>query len=86
MDNEKSQRPIDRLRIGALTASIWENQGANGEGKFYTARIERRYQDGDGNWKTTHSFGRNHLLAVAKLADQAHTRILALEQRESSAD
>ena len=86
MDNEKSQRPIDRLRIGGLTASIWENQGASGEGKFYTARIERRYQDGDGNWKTTQSFGRNHLLALAKLADLAHTRILALEQSESSGD
>ena len=86
MDNEKSQRPVDRLRIGELTASIWENQGANGEARFYTARIERRYQDSGGNWKTTHSFGRNHLLAVAKLADQAHTCILALEQREPSGD
>ncbi|MCY3759017.1 MAG: hypothetical protein OXG96_14955 [Acidobacteria bacterium] len=86
MDNDKSHRPIDRLRIGGITASIWENQGANGDAKFYTARIERRYQDGDGNWKTTQSFGRNHLLAVAKLADQAHTRILALEQQESAGD
>ena len=86
MDKEKSQRPVDRLRIGALTASIWENQGTNGEGKFYTVTIERSYRVGEGDWKTTHSFGRNHLLAVAKLADQAHTRILALEQRESAAD
>ena len=86
MDNEKSQRPVDRLRIGALVASIWENQAADGEGKFYAARIERRYQDADGNWKTTHSFGRNHLLALAKLADQAHTRILELEQNPAAAD
>ena len=86
MDNAKSNKPVDRLRIGALTASIWENQGVNGEGKFYAVTFERSYRVGEGDWKTTQSFGRNHLLAVAKLADQAHTRILALEQRESSPD
>ena len=84
MDNEKSQKPMEKLRIGRLVASIWENRGANGEGKFYTARIDRRYRDGEGNWKTSASFGRDDLLIVAKLADQAHTRILALEQRESA--
>ena len=86
MDNEKSNKPVERLRIGRLVASIWGNQGGDDNSKFYTARIDRRYRDGEGNWKTSGSFGRDDLLVVAKLADQAHTRILALEQRESSGD
>ena len=86
MDNDKTNRPVERLRIGRLSASIWENQGANGESKFYTVTIDRRYRDGEGTWKTGRSFGRDDLLGVAKLADQAHTRILALEQRDADTD
>lgn len=86
MDNEKTNRPVERLRIGRLSASIWDNQSANDDGKFYTVTIERRYRDGEGTWKTGRSFGRDDLLGVAKLADQAHTRILALQQREAESD
>ena len=41
----------------------------------------RLYKEAD-QWKTTQSFGRNDLLVLAKVADQAHSRIFALPQEE----
>ena len=37
----------------------------------------RFYKDGD-QWKSTHSFGRNDLLVLAKVADFADTRLFQL--------
>ena len=39
------------------------------------------YKDGDA-WKRTQSFGRNDLLLLAKVADQARSRIFELQQEE----
>ena len=39
------------------------------------------YKDGD-EWKSTQSFSRNDLLLLAKVADQAHSRIFELQQAE----
>ena len=38
-------------------------------------------KDGD-EWKNTQSFSRNDLLLLAKVADQAHSRIFELQQEE----
>ena len=44
-----------------------------------TSPSRRLYKEAD-QWKTTQSFGRNDLLVLAKVADQAHSRIFALPQ------
>ena len=52
----------------------------------YNVTFSRLYKEGD-QWKSTHSFGRNDLLVLAKVADQAHTRIFELSQeKEQEAD
>ena len=38
-------------------------------------------KDGE-EWKSTQNFGRNDLLVLAKVADQAHSRIFELPQEE----
>ena len=40
--------------------------------------FERRYRDAAGNWHSTQSFDKSHLLSLAKLADQADTEITRL--------
>ena len=47
----------------------------------HNVTFSRLYKDGD-QWKSTQSFGRNDLLVLAKVADQAHTRIFELPQQE----
>ena len=70
---ETKTPPVDKVRVGLVTASIWKNQTE--KGVFYNVTFERRYKDGD-QWKSTHSYGFNDLLDLAKAADLAHTRII----------
>ena len=69
-----NQKPVDEIRIGRVKATIWHN-----------VTFSRLYKDGD-QWKSTQSFGRNDLLVLAKVADQAHTRIFELPQQEDVED
>ena len=66
------QRPANELRIGSIKATIWKNDTA--AGVRYNVTLSRLYKDGE-QWKSTESFGRDDLLVVAKVADQAHTWI-----------
>ena len=79
-----NQRPTATVRIGAVKAAIWQNQA--GDRTRYNVTFSKSYRDAEGQWKTTHSFGRNDLLVLAKVADQAHSRIVELEQGEEAAE
>ena len=74
----KKNAPVAKVSVGLQTASIWKNES---EGRaFYNVTFDRRYRDAEGNWKSTGSYGRDDLLALAKLADLAHTKVLELQQ------
>lgn len=79
--SETANPPVAKLRIGLITASIWER--ILPDGTFYSASFERRYRDKEGQWHTSHSFNTEELLALSKLADQAHSRILELRGNQS---
>lgn len=70
--DRSGNRPVDKVRIGDISATIWEQQG------FYNATLERNYQDRQGEWKSTHSFGPKDLVVVAKVADMAADRMTQL--------
>ena len=73
-------KPVAELRIGAVEATVWENEV--GGITRHNVTFSRIYRDG-GQWKTTHSFGFNNLLTLVKLANQAHTLIA---ERNAEAD
>ena len=73
-------KPVTEVRIGRIKATIWRN-GAE-EHPRHNVTFSRLYKDGD-QWKSTQSFGRNDLLVLAKVADQAHSRIFELSQKEA---
>lgn len=75
-NGESAKPPVAKLRIGLLSASIWERTTDNGT--FHTVTFERRYRDANGDWHGTQSFDRSNLLTLAKLADQADTEIARL--------
>lgn len=76
-----AQPPVDKLRLGNLTATIWRNLDKQSN-PFFTCTLTRSYTDDEGNWHESPTFGRGDLLKVAKLADQAHSRIEGLIQEE----
>jgi len=71
------QQPIAQVRIGAIRAAIWKNEG--GDRARYNVTFQRLYKDGD-QWKSSDSFGRDDLLVLAKVADLAHTRIFEIQE------
>lgn len=76
--NETAKKTPDaKVSVGLQTASIWKNES---QGRaFYNVTFDRRYRNGNGEWKSTDSYGPDDLLALAKLADLAHTKILELQ-------
>jgi hypothetical protein len=61
--------PAKEIRIGLLKATIWANK--KDDGKWYSVTLSRSYKDGDDQWKTSHSFGKDDLLVASQLLQQA---------------
>ena len=66
-------KPVQTFRIGNDQAAIWKNSSEKGD--FYNVTFNRSYKSGE-QLKNSSSFLQRDLLAVSKLADQAHTWIL----------
>ena len=75
---EKKQ-PKHQIRIASVKASIWENSTESGT--RYNVTFERLYKDGE-EWKYSESFGRDDLLVLSKVADQAHTYLCKQLQKD----
>jgi len=78
-----NNKPVAEVRIGAVKAAIWPNQTESGVVR-HNVTFSRIYKDANGDWKSTSSFGRDDLLVVAKVADQAHTRIFEVANGHSA--
>ena len=76
MQNAKT-KPINEVRLGHLKAAVWKNDTESGV--RYNVTFSRLYKDGD-QWKSTDSFGRDDLLLLGKVADQAHSWICSQTQ------
>jgi len=69
----RAKAPVKTLRLGRIKAAVWENE--NDRQRFYNVTFARSYLDETKNWHDSDSFGRDDLLLLAKLADQAHSFI-----------
>jgi hypothetical protein len=80
---ETAKPPVAKLRLGLLNASIWER--VTEKGTFHNVTFERRYRDNNGERHSTHSYDASDLLALAKLADQAHSKLLEFRATKAAA-
>ncbi len=76
------EKPVHEIRLGSIKAAIWKN--STEQGTRFNATFERIYKDGE-QWKSTSSFGREDLLALAKVADHAHSWIHEQKQQGGEA-
>jgi hypothetical protein len=51
----KGSPPVAKVRLGAISLSIWENQSQDGR-IFYSFNLGRSYQDEAGTWHNTDTF------------------------------
>lgn len=78
----QKQKPTHEVRLGHVKAAVWKNEVENGV--RYNVTFSRIYKDGDNGWKSTDSFGRDDLLQLGKVADQAHSWIFEQSQGEDN--
>jgi hypothetical protein len=64
------KQPANEIRIGRIRCTAWANPGPHGP--RYNFTFSRLYKPEGGGWKDTSYFGRDDLLTVARLAQEAH--------------
>lgn len=70
-------QPVHKIRVGALSASIWKQNGD--KGPMYNVSFQRSYREGE-DWKTSTSFGKHDLLPLSLIATRAFEWIAAQAQ------
>jgi len=78
---ETNAAPDRRYKIGLNYLSFWANQ--TDSGTDYGIKLHRRYRDPEGNWHSTDTFRYDDLLAVAKLAQVAHTELMYRQEAKN---
>lgn len=78
------RRPAHEVRLGRIKATVWANHHPE-QGTWYSVSIQRRFKDGQGQWQSATSYGRDDLPLVAKVAEIAHTWIFQLHQQQTPA-
>jgi hypothetical protein len=74
--------PAKKFRAGAISATIWLNQGQKDGNsvEYKTISIERNYTDKDGNWQSTNSLRVNDLPKASIVLQKAYEHIVLKEQ------
>jgi len=66
--DKANKQPVQKIRHGAVSASIW-SQDAD-RGPVFNVTFQGSYRDED-TWKDSTSFGRNNLLVISLIAARA---------------
>ena len=75
-------KPIETLRDGSLSATIWKNESE--KGAFFSVQLTRVYEDQHGNLHDSNSFTGAELLRIANLATKAYELTSSLRREEKA--
>lgn len=80
------QLPVARIKVGQVSAAVWENQVQmpGGSVKILKASVQRRYKDKNGRWQSTTSFGRNEIPLAIHCLQQAFEKIVEMQNQEAT--
>lgn len=70
----ETNQPEKKFSTGAISASVWENQGKSKSGeevKYKTISLQRAYKDKEGNWQHTNSLRVNDLPKASLVLQKA---------------
>ena len=68
---KSKQRPAHEIQMGAIRATIWENETTNGI--RFNVTVSRLYKDGE-EWKQTDSFGRDAAFSSQSIGMRSRLR------------
>jgi len=80
-----SQLPVVRIRAGAVSCAVWENdvKPFDGSRTILTATITRRYKGEDGEWKSSQSFAKNEIPLAVHCLEKAFEAIIERDNQQS---
>ena len=78
MNTTEKTKPVHKIRLGNLSASIWENTSDDGKTN-YRATLAKSYRDYQGKWQETGSFRSDDLVLLSKVVHLATDWMLARE-------
>jgi hypothetical protein len=73
------KNPEQKFKVGAVSATIWQNEGTTAEGKqttFKTVSFERSYLDKDGNWQQTNTLRSSDLPKAILVLSKAYEYLM----------
>ncbi len=73
-----SNTPEDTIRDGRIKATLWRNEGE--KGPYVSTDFSRSWQDSEGQWHDSKSFGLGDLLGLSELARTAYGRGREIER------
>ena len=74
--------PEKKFSTGALSATVWENQGKSKDGEeisFRTVTFQRRYKDKNGDWQSTTNLRLNDLPRASLVLQKAYEYLVMKE-------
>ena len=78
---DKARKPAEKFCDGAIEAAVWRNESE--KGPWYSVTSSRSYKRGE-EWKHSDNFGKDDILPLCKLLDQAHSWIMHQQQQQRS--
>jgi hypothetical protein len=79
-------RPEKKFKAGAVSATIWANQGQNAKGEetsYSTVSLDRSYKDKNNAWQHTSSMRLHDLPKAALVLTKAY-EYLVLNEKEAA--
>lgn len=76
-----TKQPDATFRDGSLKATIWRNEGENGQ--YFSTKLSRSYQDQEGNWQETSNLRDGDLLRGGSLLGRSHEYVREQKQAQS---
>ena len=80
-----SQLPVVRIRAGAVSCAVWENdvKPFDGSRTILTATVSRRYKAKDGEWKSSQSFAKNEIPLAIYCLEKGFEAIIEQDNQHS---
>ena len=79
---ETKQTPEKKFRAGAISATVWKNDGQ--KGSYRSVQLTRSFRDKSEQWKTTSTFRINDLPKVALVASKAFEYLAMSDHGQTS--
>lgn len=83
----EKNKPVKKYRAGAVSATVWNNQGKQEDGKefsYSSISLERSYKDRAGAWQTTNSLRINDLPRAEMVLHRAYEFLVLNKDGEAA--